>query len=60
VKQAIFAYVDHTRIRSWNQPVPSNESAISCLRKQRGSLMGLELTTDRYPPITSQTSYPLI
>ena len=21
--------------------------------------MGLELTTDRYPPMTSQTSYPL-
>ena len=21
--------------------------------------MGLELTTDRYPPITSQTRYPL-
>ena len=27
--------------------------------KQRGPLMGLELTTDRYPPITSQTRYPL-
>ena len=27
--------------------------------KQRGPLMGLELTNDRYPPITSQTRYPL-
>ena len=27
--------------------------------KQQGPLMGLELTTDRYPPITSQTRYPL-
>ena len=27
--------------------------------KQRGPLMVLELTTDRYPPITSQTRYPL-
>ena len=26
--------------------------------KQRGPLMGLELTTDKYPPITSQTRYP--
>ena len=24
-----------------------------------GLLMGLELTTDRYPPITSQTRYPM-
>jgi len=24
VKQAIFAYVNHARIRSWNQPVLSN------------------------------------
>ena len=27
--------------------------------KQQVSLMGLELTTDRYPPITSQTRYRL-
>ena len=55
----LFAYVNHARIRSWNQPVLSNESKVSCSRKQRGPLMGLELTTDRYPPITSQTRYPL-
>jgi len=24
VKQACYAYVNHTRIRSWNQPVLSN------------------------------------
>ena len=27
--------------------------------KQRGPLMGFELTTDRSPSITSQTRYPL-
>ena len=27
--------------------------------KQQGPLIGLELTTDRYPAITSQTRYPL-
>ena len=55
----IFAYVNHAQIRSWNQPVLSNESKVSCSMKQRGPLMGIELTTDRYPPITSQTCYPL-
>jgi len=45
------AYVNHARIRSWNQPVLSNEGKVSCSRKQRG----LELTTDRYPRTTSQT-----
>ena len=54
-----FAYVNHARIRSWNQPALSNGSKVSCSRKQRGPLMGLELTTGRYPPITSQTRYPL-
>jgi len=49
VKQTLFAYVNHAGIRSWNQPVLSNQSKVSCSRKQRGSLMGLELTTDRYP-----------
>ena len=29
------------------------------LKETTGALMGLELTTDRYPPITSQTRYPL-
>ena len=55
----LFVYVNHARIRSWNQPVLSKESKVSCSRIQRGPLMGLELTTDRYPPITSQTRYPL-
>ena len=41
VKQAIFAYVNHARFRSWNQPVLSYQSKVSCLRKQRGTLMGL-------------------
>ena len=59
VKQAFFAYVNHARIRSWNQPELSNQSNVSCSRKQRGPLVGLELTTDRYPPITDQTCYPL-
>ena len=59
VKQAIFAYVNHARIRPWNQPVLSNERKVSCSRKQRVPLMRLELTTERYPPITSQTCYPL-
>ena len=54
-----FAYVKQTQIRSWNQPVLSNESKVSCSRKQRGLLMGLELTTNRYPLITSQTCYPM-
>ena len=54
-----YAYVNHARVRSGNQPVLSNEGKVSCSRKQWGDLMGLELTTDRYPPITSQTRYPL-
>ena len=58
-KQAFLA--NHARIRSWNEPVLSNESKVSCEGKQWGgeAMMGLELTTDRYPPITSQTRYPL-
>ena len=59
VKHAIFAYVTHSPICSWNQPVLSNESKVSCSRKQRVPLMGLELTTDKHPLITSQTCYPL-
>ena len=55
VKQAFFAYVNQAWIRSWNQPVLSNEGKVSCSRKQRKPLTGLELTTDRHPPITSQT-----
>ena len=37
----------------------SNEGKVSCSWKQRGPLLGLELTTDRHPPTTSQTGYPL-
>ena len=36
---------NHTRIRSSNQPVLSNKGKVSCSRKQRGPLMGLEPTT---------------
>jgi len=52
-----FAYVSHARISSWNQPVLNNEGKVTCSRKQRERLVGLELTTDRHPPITSQTRY---
>jgi len=52
-KQVIFAYVNHARIRSWNQPVLSNEGKVSCSTKQRQPLMGLELKTDKHPRITS-------
>ena len=59
VKQAMFAYGNHAQIRSWNQPLLSNEGKVSCSRKQPEPLMGLKLTTDRHPPITSQKRYPL-
>ena len=61
VKQAMFAYVNHARICSWNQPdrVLNNEGKVSCSWKQRGPLLGLELMTDRHPLTTSQTRYPL-
>ena len=36
----------HAWIRSWNQPVLSNKGKVSCSRKQRASLMGLEPTTN--------------
>ena len=39
MKQAI-AYVNHARIRSWNQPVLSKEGKVSCLKKQRGLFDG--------------------
>jgi len=42
VKQAIFAYVNQVRIRSWNQPVLSNEDKVSCSRKQQEPLMGFQ------------------
>jgi len=44
LKQELFAYVNHARIDSWNQPVLSNEANISCSKKQREPLMGLKLT----------------
>jgi len=46
-------------ISSWNQSVLSNEGKNSCSRKQWEPLMGLELTTDRHLPTTSQTRYSL-
>ena len=51
MKQTLFAYVNHARIRSWNQPILSNEGNVSCSRKQREPLMGLELMTDKQPQI---------
>jgi len=51
VKQAMFAYVNQARIRS-------NEGKVSCSRKQRGTLLELQLMTDRHPPTTSQPRYP--
>ena len=59
VKQAMFACVNHARICSWNQPVLSNKRQVSCSRKRLEPLIGLELTPDRHPTITSQTGYPL-
>ena len=53
----MFDYVN--RIRFWNKPVLSNKGKVSCSGKQRGPMLGLELTTDRHPPTTSQTRYPL-
>ena len=29
VKQAVFAYVNYTRLRSWNQPVLNSEGKVS-------------------------------
>jgi len=59
VKQAIFAYVNHARIHSLNQPVLNNECKVSCSKKQRELLMGLKFMSNRHPLIMSQTSYPL-
>ena len=35
-----FTYLNHARIRSWNQPVLRNEGKVSCSRKQREPLKG--------------------
>jgi len=45
VKQVIFAYVNHARIRSWNQPVLSNEGEVPCSRKQRGLRWDIIITS---------------
>ena len=43
----IFSYVNHVWFYSWNQSVLlSNESEVSCSRKQWETLMGLKLITD--------------
>jgi len=59
MKQAISAYLHQTRTRFGNQPVLCNESKMSFSMKQRKHLIGLKLTTDRFPPLTSQTPYPM-
>ena len=49
MKQAIFTYVNHAFIPSWNQPVLSNEGKVSCSRKQRES--GALSTATRCPAL---------
>jgi len=49
------AYVHHTRIHSWNQPLLSIDSKEFCLRKQHEPLMEFEILPEKHPPITSQT-----
>ena len=44
-------FLEPTSTKQWR--------VVSCSRKQRGPLTRLELTTDRYPLITSQTCYPV-
>ena len=56
VKQ-FFAYVNHAQIRSWNQPVLSNWSNVSCSRKQQGPLMGLELTSQDALPTAPRSLF---
>jgi len=46
---------NNAQIGSCNQPVTSNETNVSCSRKQRESLIALELTPEMYPSIMSQT-----
>ena len=48
------AYLNHTRIRHWNQPALNNESKVSCLRKQRD----FDVARSHDWPITSQTLCP--
>ena len=42
-----------------NQLLLSNEGTVSCSRKQREPLIGVELKSDRHTPITSQTPYQM-
>ena len=56
MKQAMFVYVNHARIRCWNQPMRVKFLAQG---NNGGPLLGLELTTDRHPTTMSQTRYPL-
>ena len=57
--KATFAYANHAQIRSWNQPVLSNEGKVPCSRKQREPLLETGLKTDKHPPTTSHTRYPV-
>ena len=52
VKQANFAYVNHVRIRCWNQPVLTNEGKVVYTGKHREPLMGLELHRLRVRRVT--------
>ena len=54
VKQENLAYVNHARIRSWNQPVLSNTG--TCSRKQHEPLMGFQTHIWQ---VRSQKLYPL-
>ena len=51
--------LNHAQIRSWNQPVLSNDGKVLCSRKQREPLLGTGLKTDKHPPTTSHTRYPV-
>jgi len=42
-----FADVNYSKVCPCNQPVLSNESKVSCSRKQWEPLMGFKLRTDR-------------
>jgi len=37
-KQAIFAYINHNQIHSWNQPVLSNESKGFNVERNKGGV----------------------
>ena len=53
------AYVNHTQIRSLNQPVVSNAGRVSCSRGEKEPLIGFQLMSDMNPPITCETRQPL-